>query len=110
MKRMPMLGLAALVMVISVPRSAPSHGNERAEAKATVGKAIVTISYRRPSLRGRDLMKMIHPGELWRLCADAPTTIESTQDLEFGGVTVPKGARAAGALRRARPMDAGSFD
>ena len=67
------------------------HGNEHGEAKATIGSAKVVISYNRPSLKGRDLMKMIHPGDLWRLGADIPTTIESDSDLDFGGTRVPKG-------------------
>jgi hypothetical protein len=91
MERMLMTGFAVLTLVTFVPVRAAAHSNAHAEAKAIVGKATVTISYNRPSLRGRDLMKMIHPGELWRMGADIPTTIESTQDLDFGGVTVPEG-------------------
>ena len=68
-----------------------AHGNEHGEAKATIGSAKVIVSYNRPSLKGRDLMKMIHPGDLWRLGADIPTTIESDSDLDFGGARVPKG-------------------
>ncbi len=76
-------------LTLSTP--ALAHGNERAEAQATVGTAKVTITYARPSLKGRDINKMIQPGQLWRLGADIPTTIESTGDLDFGGTRVPKG-------------------
>jgi Protein of unknown function (DUF2911) len=79
----------ALLMLSSI--HAVGHENESATAKATIGKATVIIDYRRPSLKGRDLMKMIHPGDLWRLGADAPTTIESNSDLDFGGTRVAKG-------------------
>jgi hypothetical protein len=34
---------------------------------------------------------MIEPGKLWRVGADAPTTLESNRDLSFGGTVVPKG-------------------
>jgi len=68
-----------------------AHGNERGNAKATIGSATVTIDYGRPMLKGRDLMKMIQPGDVWRIGADVPTTIESDADLDFGGTRVPKG-------------------
>jgi len=68
-----------------------AHGNERGTAKATIGSATVTIDYGRPMLKGRDPMKMIQPGEVWRIGSDAPTTIESDVDLDFGGTRVPKG-------------------
>jgi hypothetical protein len=78
-------------VLISAYSLAVAHGNEVGRAKANIGKATVTIEYHSPSLKGRDLMKMIHPGDLWRLGADAPTTLDSTADLDFGGTRVPKG-------------------
>jgi hypothetical protein len=78
--------LLALPVVVSL-----AHGADRGEAKATIGSAKVTIDYGRPALKGRDIQKMIQPGQLWRLGADAPTTIDSTADLDFGGTRVPKG-------------------
>lgn len=68
-----------------------AHGNETGSAKATIGSAKVSIDFHRPTLKGRDVMKLIHPGDLWRLGADIPTTIESDGDLDFGGTRVPKG-------------------
>jgi len=68
-----------------------AHGNEEGSAKITLGETHVSIDFRRPMLKGRDLMKMIHPGDLWRLGADVPTTLESDGDLDFGGTRVPKG-------------------
>jgi hypothetical protein len=80
-----------LVLVVLSATHALGHDNESASSKVTIGNTTVTIDYRRPSLKGRDLTKMIHPGDLWRLGADAPTTIESNSDLEFGGTRVAKG-------------------
>lgn len=68
-----------------------AHGNDRGQAKLTIGGAKVTIDYGRPSLKGRNITKMIQPGQLWRIGADAPTTLESDKDLDFGGTRVPKG-------------------
>jgi len=84
-------GLAAIVSLALAVGDVRAHGNEHGEAKATIGNAKVTISYNRPALKGRDLTKMIQPGDLWRLGADIPTTIESDADLDFGGTRVPQG-------------------
>jgi len=83
------LGVAGILALI--PIVAQAHGNEQASVKARVGDANVTIQYARPMLKGRDLNKMIQPGKLWRIGADIPTTIESDQDLKFGGTLVSKG-------------------
>jgi hypothetical protein len=37
------------------------------------------------------MLKQIQPGQLWRIGANAPTTLESDKGLNFGGTTVPKG-------------------
>jgi len=79
---------AALALAVA---TAVGHGNEPGKAEATVGNAKVTITYGRPTLKGRDLSKMIQPGQVWRIGADMPTTLESDQDLDFGGTRVPKG-------------------
>jgi hypothetical protein len=66
-------------------------GQSRGATKVKIGKANVTIEYGRPALNGRDPLKMIRPGEVWRLGSNAPTTIESDADLDFAGTTMPKG-------------------
>ena len=92
MKRTRILSvIAATGMLFLIASEVCAHGNEHGEAKATLGTAKVSISYNRPSLKGRDLTKMIHPGDLWRMGADIPTSIESDVDLDFGGARVPKG-------------------
>lgn len=83
-----MIGLGALTFTVS---SAIGHGNETGKADATIGTAKVTIKYGRPMLKGRDITKMIQPGQMWRIGADIPTTIDSDSDLDFGGTRVPKG-------------------
>jgi hypothetical protein len=79
-------GVLALLAINGI-----AHGNERGAAKATLNGATVTIDYGRPTLKGRDVTKLIQPGSLWRLGSDAPTTIDSDADLDFGGTHVPKG-------------------
>jgi hypothetical protein len=74
-----------------LPHPAVAHGNEPGSANATIGNTKVSIDFRRPTLKGRDLMKLLHPGDLWRMGADIPTTLDSDGDLDFGGTRVPKG-------------------
>jgi Protein of unknown function (DUF2911) len=65
--------------------------NPRETVRASFAGRPVLVEYGRPSLQGRDVLTLIEPGQLWRLGADAPTTVESQRDLEFGDVRVPKG-------------------
>lgn len=89
-KRNFMAAIVAFTLASAV-QVAWAHGNEPGSAKATIGTTKVSIDYRRPMLKGRDLMKLIHPGDLWRLGADVPTTIDSDGDLDFGGTHITKG-------------------
>jgi len=68
-----------------------AHDNQKRTVQVAIGTAGVSISYAAPTLKGRDPMKMIQPGDLWRMGADFPTTLESDSDLDFGGKRVPKG-------------------
>ncbi len=85
------IGATTVTLLFGAALGSLAHGNDRGEAKAAISGATVTIEYGRTDLKGRDMMKMIHPGQLWRIGADAPTTLESNTDLDFGGTRVPKG-------------------
>ena len=82
---------SATALFVLISQGGFAHGAERGNAKATIGGAHVTIDYGRPLLNGRDPVKMLKPGQVWRIGADASTTIESDKDLDFGGTKVPKG-------------------
>ncbi len=84
-------GTMAIGLVFLASPDVGAHGNGRGQAKVTIDKAQVTIDYGRPTLKGRDMLKKIEPGNLWRLGSDEPTTIESNVDLEFGGTRISKG-------------------
>ena len=84
-------GMTAFALLIAGPNLNLAHGNDQGEAKATVGAVHVSIAYGRPTLKGREPMQMIHPGQVWRMGADIPTTLNSDQDLLFGNTRVPKG-------------------
>lgn len=81
-------GIALLAVLPSVVLA---HGNARGQDKLVINGATITLTYGRPTLKGRDISKMIQPGQLWRLGADIPTTFQSSADLSFGRVKVPKG-------------------
>ena len=86
-----LIGIATVVLVLLTTNAGVAHGAERGSAKATINGAHITIDYGRPMLRGRDMLAQLKPGQLWRIGADAPTTLESDKDLDFGGTVVPKG-------------------
>ncbi len=84
------IALGLISALLAAPRLSAS-GAAIGVAKATLGGAQVTIRYGRPKLRGRHPLKMIEPGQVWRMGADIPTTITCEAPLDFGGATVPAG-------------------
>ncbi len=85
------LGISVFAALGLLPQAGQSQPSGRGTAHATIGGVQVTIDYGRPSLKGRDPLSLIHPGDIWRVGANASTTIESDKDLTFGGTTVAKG-------------------
>jgi len=64
---------------------------ERGQADLQIGGGRVSVEYGRPALKGRDLEKLIGPGQEWRMGSNAPTTLTTDVDLKFGEKVVPKG-------------------
>lgn len=67
------------------------------EISQKIGLTTVTLSYSRPSLRGRDLFGengILVLGEKWRTGANATTKVAFTNDVEINGKTLAKGAYA----------------
>ncbi|MEL6696685.1 MAG: DUF2911 domain-containing protein [Bacteroidota bacterium] len=67
------------------------------EISQKIGLATATLSYSRPSLRGRDLFGeegILVLGEKWRTGANATTTITFSKDVEINGQVLPKGTYA----------------
>jgi hypothetical protein len=85
------VSLLALGLLCLGSLTTQAHGQNRGEAKATIGNANVSVEYGRPSLKGRDMLKQMAVGSVWRIGADAATTIASDTDLDFGGTRVAKG-------------------
>jgi len=93
MKSLARLGLSLVVvgMLVLTALGGLAAGQDRGETKATIGNANISIEYGRPSLKGREPLKLLEPGKLWRVGSNAPTTITSDVDLDFGGTRVAKG-------------------
>src|SRR5262245_49498940 len=59
---------------------------------ATVDGAEMTVTYGRPSMRGRTIFGRLVPyGRVWCPGADEATTLDSTRDLRIGNLNVPAG-------------------
>lgn len=86
-----LIAVAAAGLLVFEAGAIWAHGNERAEAKATVSDAHVVIEYGRPMLKHRDISKLIQPGQMWRIGADNPTTFQCDRDLDFARTRLPKG-------------------
>jgi len=73
---------------------APGILSPRDTARATVSGATIAVDYGRPSRRGRDVWgALLSRNEVWRLGANAATTLSTTRPLQFGdATTVPAGA------------------
>ena len=93
MKRNQMFiaGVAGSIFVALVLCAGVALGAGRGSAKLIIGGAHIAIDDGRPALQGRDMLKQLQPGQLWRIGANAPTTLETDKALDFGGTIVPKG-------------------
>ena len=61
-------------------------------ADCTINGKKVTISYSRPSMKGRKIMGELVPyGKVWRTGANEATTLTTAADLDIGGAKVPAG-------------------
>src|SRR5262245_30768982 len=74
------------------------HASQRARVSphestsATVDGAEMSITYGRPSMRGRVIFGRLVPfGRVWCPGADEATTLESSRDLRIGDLQVPAG-------------------
>jgi len=84
------LGGALAALLFAVPTAFAQ--SPRGSVEAMVGDATVSIEYGRPSLGGRDMLGQAMDALVWRLGADAPTTLMTTGDLDFAGTMIPAGS------------------
>lgn len=79
--------LGGVVHASQRPRVSPHESTS-----ATVDGAEMTVTYGRPSMRGRAIFGRLVPyGRVWCPGADEATTLDSTRDLRVGDLQVPAG-------------------
>ena len=85
---------ATAVMGLAIAGSAasPQRASPHESVSATIDAATVTITYGRPSMRGRQIFGALVPyGRVWCPGADEATVLDSNRDLQFGALRVPAG-------------------
>ena len=91
MKKCIFVSFATAALLVLGCLTSLAHGQDRGTTKATVGNANVSIEYGRPALKGRDMLKMMQVGSVWRIGANEATTLTTDADLDFGEKRVAKG-------------------
>jgi hypothetical protein len=85
-----MIGIPAKAQQINMPQASPS-----AKIAQKIGLTDVTVSYSRPSTKGRKIFGELVPyGSIWRTGANGATVIDFSTDVKIQGQTVPKGQYA----------------
>lgn len=89
-----MLATAATVAGAQVTKTTGTGGGGSPHVTTdwTIGTAHVSISYGRPSLKGRAESTMMPVGKPWRTGADEATVITTDKTLKFGAVTLAPGS------------------
>ncbi|GAB3988864.1 DUF2911 domain-containing protein [Spirosoma daeguense] len=87
------LCLVAQLATAQIKLPSPSPG---ATVMQTIGTTDLTISYSRPSLKGRQPFtdSFVPVGKIWRTGANQPTTLTTSTDLMVSGKTLPAGTYA----------------
>ena len=94
--RTALLTLFAFLFAATASYAQPSHPNSPHD---TVRTKNITITYGRPSKKGRDIFgKLVPYGQVYRLGADENTTITFDKDATFGGKPVKAGTYAMFAI------------
>lgn len=85
------LATALLSAILSQPSQAP-RVSPHESVTGRIGDANVTITYGRPSMRGRTIFGALVPYDrVWCPGADEATTLDSDRPLQIGPLRVPPG-------------------
>lgn len=96
---MPYIRRAAVIVAALIPflaDAAPAFAQIRASERASVSQTLdgtaLTLTYSRPSVRGRKLFGALVPwGVVWTPGANWATTLETNRDILIEGTAVPAG-------------------
>ncbi len=91
---MTMLATVAMVAGAQTTTQLGTGGGGSAHVKTdwTIGNAHISISYGRPSLKGRSEATLMPNGKIWRTGADEATVLTTDKRLTFGSVALPPGS------------------
>ncbi len=101
MRRIRNIALAAAITFPSIafaqaPKTVQTGvgggGSPHVTSTWTLDGATVSISYGRPSLKGRDEAKLMPVGQPWRTGADEATVITSDKPITLGTIKLPAGS------------------
>ena len=67
-------------------------GSPHVKSEWTVDGANISITYGRPSLKGRPESQLMPPGQPWRTGADEATILTTDRALKFGSVSLAPGS------------------
>lgn len=82
----------AMMLLAAISAAQNSLPSPPATADVMLKGQQISISYSRPSMRGRKIMGGLVPyGEVWRTGANEATTLTTPVDLKIGGTNVPAG-------------------
>jgi Protein of unknown function (DUF2911) len=84
--------LILTILAVTAAVAQDSKPSPDATAEVSLGGKTITITYNRPSMRGRKVMGNLVPyGQVWRTGANAATTLTTPVGLTIGGTAVPAG-------------------
>jgi hypothetical protein len=87
-----MSALILAVLAVTAVVAQESKPSPDATAEVSLAGKTITITYNRPSMRGRKIMGNLVPyGQVWRTGANAATTLTTPVNLTIGGTAVPAG-------------------
>lgn len=94
-----MKSLATILFTLTIGLTLNAQMEKRAsplaEEKATVGETEITISYSRPSMKGREIYGGLVPfDKIWRTGANEATTFTCSKAIEINGKTLEAGTYA----------------
>jgi hypothetical protein len=85
-------GIFSLALVVHLSARQGGRASPHDSTNATIDASDITVSYGRPSMRGRTIFGRLVPyGRVWCPGADEATTLESTRTLQIGDLRVPPG-------------------
>lgn len=82
----------AMMLLAGISAAQNNMPSPPATANVTLKGQQISISYSRPSMRGRKIMGGLVPyGQVWRTGANEATTLTTPVELNIGGTNVPAG-------------------